>query len=595
MALLEYFCRHPGVTVSKDTLLDEVWGSEHFSDSVVTRAISLLRSALGDSRENSEYIQTVPRRGYRFIAPVEPLEAVSEAVENRHSVTGEARRRWPWPWPLVATVAAGIFIWFATSPPFNAGPAAQAHPLQGLKSMAVAPFGSAAEADPAFPLAGLHVDVAAQLARLKSPRIYLLSPEELGTGVVQAASAAGADAVLSGRAFRQRAGSVLELRLQSVATNEMIWSSEYEIDPSQTFVTRQQMIRDLASLTRAGLARWESREQGTSVNTEAYEAYLEALWFWRQRTSESLAQGQQLFERAIRLAPEFADAHAGVALSYLARVSYGYEDPERGYAAAAAAARSAIELDPENPWALTAQGEIAFQRDWEFERAGEFFQAAINASPSAVDAHQYLAEVQSILGRHPQALQTVETGLSLRPASPILLGIKGMLQTAAGEYASAIATMETLEKAGPTFNWHYWYWSFAQQRSGDSERALQLRLERLKGRIPAEDLATLRNRLASEGGSAFWEYQLQRLRATEVSPSAVTACLLAEALSALGREDEAMDSLRTAVALRGEAFPMIRISPQFDALRGRTDFQTLLNEHRLPATSISYNASSSLP
>ncbi|MEM1090815.1 MAG: winged helix-turn-helix domain-containing protein [Pseudomonadota bacterium] len=593
MALLEYFCRHPGVTVSKDKLLAEVWGSEHFSDSVVTRAISLLRTALGDSRENSEYIQTVPRRGYRFIAPVEALEAAPLEAPNIQTSNRLSRRRWPW--AAAVMLAVTLAGWILIESPDSAGPALQAHPLQGLRSMAVAPFELPIEDGPEQPLAGLHFDVAAQLARLESPRIYLLSQEEIGQGFAKAAGQAGADAVLSGRVYRQVEKTSIELRLLRIATKELIWSSEYKIDQSQTFVTRQQMIRDLASLTRAGLARWESREQDATINAEAYESYLRALWFWRQRTPESLVQGQQLFEKAVRTDTSFADAYAGLALSHLARVSYGYEDRERGYRAAADAARDAIALDPENPWALTAQGEIAFQRDWDFERAGELFQAAIDAAPSAVDAHQYLAEIQSILGLHSQALQTIEAGLSLRPASPLLLGIKGMVQTAAGEYGSANATMETLEDKGPGFDWFYWYWSFAQQRSGDSKRALLLRLQRYKERVSAEEYSRMVSGIERDRGDVFWEFQVNRLQAGEGPTFAASACLLAEALSALGRADEAMNALRLAVSLRGEAFPMFRISPQFDSLRERPDFRGILSEYQLPpsGTNGAQNASMS--
>ncbi len=583
MALLAYFCRHPGITVSKDTLLDEVWGTEHFSDSVVTRAVSLLRTALGDSRENSKYIQTVPRRGYRFIAPVEALDGPPTASPSVQPASPPSHRRWPW--GLAAMIVLGVTGWLLTTSPENPGPEAQAHPLQGLKSMAVAPFEAPVGEDADLPLSSLHFDVAAQLARLESPRIYVLSQEELGDGVTTAAGQAGADAVLSGRLYRQVGETAIELTLLRIATRELIWSSEYKIDQSQTFLTRQQMIRDLASLTRAGLARWESREQDETINAEAYETYLEALWFWRQRTRESLVQGQQLFEKAVRADKGFADAYAGLALSHLARVSYGYEDREQGYEAAADAARQAIALDPENPWALTAQGEIAFQRDWDFERAAQLFEAAINASPSAVDAHQYLAEIQSILGRHPQALQTIEAGLSLRPASPLLLGIKGMVQTAAGEYGSANATMEALAKKGPKFDWYYWYWSFAQQRSGDHKRALMMRLARYESRLSAEEFAAMEDGIERGRGDVFWEYQVNRLQAGNGPSYAVNACLLAEALSALGRPDEAMNALKLAVSLRGEAFPMFRISPQFDALRDRPDFQSILSEYRLPPSS----------
>lgn len=579
MALLEHFCRHPGVTLGKDALLDAVWGSEHFTDSVVTRAVSLLRSSLGDSPDASLYIQTVPRRGYRFVAPV-ALVSPGEPAKELPAAAGATKhppRRWPW---VAAALAVSALAYFALG---GSGSAPDKAALAPLESVAITPFAFEDATEPtAFPLAGLQVDLASQLARLKTPRVFLVDEAPRIDAPRAWDRMPAVDGVLTGRAFSRDGELVVELRLLGVASRELVWSSEYRVDRSRTFATREDMVRDLATLSRTGLARWDARAQREHVDSEAYETYLEALWMWRERSFDSLAEGQRLFERAIAIDPSFADAHAGLALSYVARVSYGREDRDAGYAAATAAAERALTLDPENPWALTARGQLAMQRDWDFEGAVSWFSRAVQASPSAVDARQYLAEVYSITGRHREALGAIEDALVLRSDTALLRAIKGMVQTAAGEYAGAIATFEALDGTQPRFDWYHWYWSFAVHRLGEPITAAKLRARRFAGRIHADALRDLMAKIDAEGPDAFWRWQRSRLAPLDTRHVAIHAVLLAEAEAALGDLDAALAGTRTAIALRGEAFPMFRISPAFDALRGREDFQSALRDSGLP-------------
>ncbi len=574
MALLEYFCKHPGQTLSKDTLLDEVWGSEHFTDSVVTRAISILRSKLGDTKEESTYILTVPRRGYRFIAPVQAIESTASKDQPSAPTVTESnnRPRIRWIAAFAIVLVASVLVYAALQ---DRGPSATPT-IDHLDSIAIAPFEvDTHNDDSSFPINGLHVDVAAQLARLQKPRVFLTD-----ASADPFEKAVNADALLTAKGYVADGQLTLELRLFGVQTREVVWTSEYTADRGDAFSTRQRIIGDLATLSRAGLSRWEQRSAAIKVDTQAYEVYLEALWLWRQRSFESLSEGQRLFERAIALDPNFADAHAGLALSHLARASYGQQDQELAYASAAAAAEAALEMDPENPWALTARGEIAMQRDWKFDAAIELFKNAILASPSTVDARQYLAEAYSISGRHAEAIRAIEEALIIRPDSQLLRAIKGMTQTAAGEYASAAATMETLHATRPEFTWYRWYWSYALWRLGDQEGAQQVRVQEFESRLPPAAMKELRLAVEEGGANAFWEWQIARLSSLETN-SATIAILLAEAYLALGDLDNGMTWIRRSIDLRGEAFPMLRISPYFDAVRETMEYQELLARHGL--------------
>lgn len=578
MALLEYFCRHPGETLSKDRLLDEVWGSEHFTDSVVTRAISILRSKLGDTRGESTYILTVPRRGYRFIAPVEtiapaqphpqpPAQTIDSSIRSRRSLGGFAVLGLS----LIA-ICAALFINFRGSVPSTAPS------LAHLESIAIAPFKVEMPADDgSFSINGLHIDVAAQLARLQTPRIFLLD-EDIDTNLLNLS--VPADALLTAKGYVVDNRLTLELRLFGVRTREVVWTSEYMVDRADMYSTRQEIIGDLANLTRSGMSRWQERFEVRSVEAQAYEAYLEALWLWRQRSFESLAESQRLFERAIARDTNFADAYAGLALSHLELANYGQQDQEYAYSSAAAAAASALQRDPDNPWALIARGEIAMQRDWDFESAIDLFKRAIQASPSSVDARQNLAETYSVTGRHQEALRTIEEALVIRPDSHLLRGIKGMAQTAAGEYVSAIATLETLHASRPDFYWYHWYWSYAHWRLGDRDQALEVRLQEFESRLDQKAMGELREVVATGGAAAFWDWQIARLSSREVH-SATIAVLLAEAYLAREDLDNGMIWIRRAIELRSEGFPMLRISPHFDTIRETIEYRSLLARHGL--------------
>ena len=179
MALLEYFCLHPGQTLSKDDLLTAVWGSEHFTDSAVTRAISILRGKLGDTRDESTFILTVPRRGYRFIAPVKTVRAEQShpTTTTDSAVLENSPQRWQRTTGVallvVVAIAVAFFVTNQSLPPPHGK-------LAHLQSIAVAPFDvDVHDTETHFPLDGLHVDVAAQLAaRHLRKRVTLLTDVE---------------------------------------------------------------------------------------------------------------------------------------------------------------------------------------------------------------------------------------------------------------------------------------------------------------------------------------------------------------------------------------------------------------------------------
>lgn len=597
MRLLCSFCEHPGQTLSKDQLLDAVWGSAHFDDSVVARAVSILRRALGDDRHNPTFIRTVSRQGYQWLPAVKrerpsvtspPTEAaVNRAIEPPPSAgaptdADSLHRR-------LAVFAAGLVvavIMFVTAAWSFRSPA-PVKPLEAGRpqSIAIMPFDiDKVPKDERYLPESLREEIAMHLTRLAQPRIYLLPQSDVAPGeeFIQARTI-GADAVLLGDVSLVSGQLRLNLRLQDSRTSELLW-----VDMVQSNVTDLMPMRDrVITALRRQLDVPEpfslmDSSPTTLTNAQTYQIWLKARWLWRQRSYADLTRGHALFTQIVEQAPDHADAHAWWAMSQLLQVNYLLEAPSVGYPRAAQAARRALSLEPDNAYALLAMAQVHLQQNLHLAEAESMARRSVKSAAGLAENRQFLAEVLSMQNKHQEALHWIDSALQIEPYSALLQGVHGILLTTAGQTERALVVFEELERYTPKFDWYHRYHAYALMRQGRGADAGRVMMEARSPTLTDDERRILIQAIDDSDGQAYWAKLAEQLQREPLRKTGHHYFVHLETLAANGRLDEAMTWLAPMLKLRSEAFIVLRISPALDPLRKREDYRQILQSMNIP-------------
>jgi len=597
MRLLCRFCEHPGQTLSKDELLDAVWGSAHFDDSVVARAVSILRRALGDDRHDPSFIRTVSRQGYQWlpavrregpsVAPAPTDGAVNSDIQSPPSAgvpTDAGSPHWRLPVFAAGLVAAVIIFvtaaWSLRSP-------APVQPLEAGRpqSIAIMPFDIAqVPEDERYLPESLREEIAIHLTRLAQPRIYLLPQSDVAPGkeFIQARTI-GADAVLLGDVSLVNDQLRLNLRLQDSRTSELLWVDMVQSNVSDLMPMRDRVIIALRrQLDMPEPFSLMNSSPTTLTNAQTYQTWLKARWLWRQRSFADLARGHELFSQVVEQAPDHADAHAWWAMSELLQVNYMLESPTVGYPRAAQAARRALSREPDNAYALLAMAQVHLQQDLHLAEAESMARRSVKSAAGLAENRQFLAEVLSMQNKHQEALHWIDSALQIEPYSALLQGVHGILLTTAGQTERAIVVFEELERYTPKFNWHHRYYGYALMRQGRGADAAREMLEASSTAPTGDERRLLIQAIDDSDGQAYWTKLAEQLQPEPLRKTGHHYFLHLETLAASGRLDEAMTWLVPMLKLRSESFLVLRISPALDPLRQREDYRQVLRSMNIP-------------
>ncbi len=443
MDLLVCLARRSGETVTKETLLEEVWKGAFVVEGVIPKTLSGLRAALGDDASDPTFILTVPRRGYRLVAPVR---------------------------------------WLDASPP--EAPAASVLPPPGAAGGSRLPAGSSR----------------------RLPRALL--------GILAAGALAWWLFAAWGRPGPQPAATA------------------------------------------------------PAVPEAVARLLLEARHLWAQRGLDSVRRAAELMRRAVQEAPDSAEAHAWLALSEITRASYLGGRPA-ACEMAAAEARRAVELAPEDPIALCAQGVMAIQKDFDFSAAIVALERAVAADPTFVPARQFLAEALTLANRNERALEAIDQALALDPLSALLHGVRGNILIRADRPLAALEAYERVLVLEPQFTWVYRNRARPLLQLGREREAVEsLYTEaRLTGEKP-EYLETLRAAIEAGGLDGYYRWRLGRIEAMLAQGFQLRPFQYAEALAGAGQTEKALAELAKApVCPDGDTFFYGRSSPAFERLR----------------------------
>jgi TolB-like protein/DNA-binding winged helix-turn-helix (wHTH) protein/Flp pilus assembly protein TadD len=451
LKLLEILLERPGEVVSREQLRNRLWANESFGDfdQAVNIAIGKLRSALGDSAENPRFIETLPKRGYRFIADVSivdfddptgglvtgtlespaptsassDLNPASRDVPLRVTAVADAPQRQRWTarriaFASVAGLGLSIAAVFLTL--------SWVHRPTGIRSLAVLPLDNfSGDASQDYFADGMTDELITDLAQIKALRVVSRTSVMMYKGthkpLSEIARELNVDAVVEGSVLRSGDQVRITAQLIQVPADKHLWAESYQGNVRDTLAVQNQVARAIAEEIRIEVT---PREQAAltsakKIDPEAYEAYLKGRYSWNKRTAEGLKKAVDFFNQAIAKDPNYAEAYSGLADTYalLGDWQYAVMTTKEALPKAKAAAMKALELDNNLGEAHTSLAFCLDGFDWDLEAGDKEFLRAIELNPGYATAHHWYAWHLSLLGRNSEAIAEMRKAENLDPLS----------------------------------------------------------------------------------------------------------------------------------------------------------------------------------
>jgi len=610
--VLAMLLEHPGEVVMRAELRHKLWPGDTFVDFDVglNTAIKKLRHALKDSAETPRFVETLPRRGYRFIAPTnetsdessrdsaipraDPATLEKQAVAPCEQATAEhaflsARRGWRKPWIIaVALIAllAGFVLDVGRLRKRLVGGLAP-DPIQ---SIAVLPLENlSGDASQEYFVDGVTDALTTELAQIRALRVVsrtsVMRYEGTKKPLPEIARELNVDAVVEGAVVRSGERVRLTAQLIDARTDRHLWAESYERDLRDILALQSEVARTIANKIRVQLTPQEQTHlaQARLVNTEAYTAYLKGRYFWSQRTEEKLWKAIDYFEDAIKKDANFAPAYSGLADSYglFGFSQYAALPANEAERRAEAAARKALELDDTLAEAHTALGAIQHRSKWNWVEAEREFRRAIELNPNYSPAYQFYALCLSSMGRQQEALAAIRRALELEPASPIINAAAARQLIFARQYDLAIEQLQRALELEPNFMVAHVRLGLAYEQKGMYEDAVaELDKARTLSKENPLVIAALGHAYALSGNRRRAQELLADLKRLS-KKRYVSGYDMAVIYSGLREPDQAFAWLEKAYQDREGSLVYLKVEPWLDPLRSDARFADLLRRMNL--------------
>jgi TolB-like protein/DNA-binding winged helix-turn-helix (wHTH) protein/Tfp pilus assembly protein PilF len=596
--LLAMLLERPGELVTREELSSRLWPQTIVDfDHGLNKAIGKIRDALGDSSENPRFIETVARRGYRFLADVavvpagQPATAANDlaplgdsGLHGRGDAGKSPRRLTARAWGLfgfgLALVLAASLSWILYP---------RSHPSPAIRSLAVLPLENLS-GDPAqdYFAEGMTDELITRLAQISALRVIsrtsVMTYKSVRKSLPEIARELNVDAVVEGSVSRSGERVRITAQLIQVPADTYIWAQTYDEDFQDTLALQSKVARDIAEQIQVTLSRQEQAAlvKSKTVNPEAYEDYLKGRYFWNKRTGDGLKKAIEYFSRAIKTDPTYAEAYSGLADSYALSGDweYGVLAPKDAFSKAKAAATKALELDDSLGQAHTS---LAFALDlygWDWDAAEEEYKLAIKLNPGYATAHHWYAWHLMVTGRSSEGILEQRKAENLDPLSLIISADMADALCIAHRYDESVQESKKTLEMDPGFAVaHYELGqAFTQKHMYDEAIAEFQRAIDLSGHSGAFD-SNLAYVYAVSGRKEEATQIVKNLEARhDENPS--TDANVALIYVGLGDQDQAMNWLGKAYEARFN--PSILLRPVFDPLRSDARFQGLLRRIGLP-------------
>jgi TolB-like protein/DNA-binding winged helix-turn-helix (wHTH) protein/Tfp pilus assembly protein PilF len=481
---LAVLVQRPSEVVTKAELLKEVWPDTFVEEGNLAQNVSVLRRALG---EDHLYIETVPKRGYRFVAEVRTsggkalpaATGAAEALTAPAMPAGGGVRR-----PTIRLVRGriGVAIGFLLilSGALTAWHYRQSRQgVTGIRSLAILPLENLS-GDPGqdYFADGITELLTAEISRALPLRVTSRTSamrfRHSGKPLPVLARELKVDAVLEGSVARFGSRVRITAQLIEASADRHIWAETYDREITDVPVLQREIGRAVAHAIRARIGLAGSRLPAR-VDPAAFEDSLRARHYLDERSPESIPQAISWYKKAIAEDPVYAPAYAGLADSYnqLGTVMVGGQSPSGSRKLAIAAASRALEIDPELAEAHAALGYSNLY-EWNWDHARASLERAVALNPNYAPGHLWLAHYLCARRRFDEAQQQVRLARDLDPLSPIIQTQVGWLLSHAGLFPEAIVEFQKALQMEPGYQWAQWQLGSALMHTGDYTGAIQV-------------------------------------------------------------------------------------------------------------------------
>ncbi len=620
--ILAILLERPGEIVSREELCRRLWPEDTFVDfdHSLNPAVRRLREALADSPENPVFIETLQRRGYRFIAPVVNVDRSTSEDPVPHnekpaiSVSGITPNGALSELPVAITVGAdprrdprtqlrvvvlvgvvGLLIGALLSSGVayfvlrSNEPAAHVRPEQ-VRSLAVLPLENlSVTPDQEFLADGMTDELIASLAKVKHlrvvPRTSSMAYKGTHKSLSEIAKELNVDAVVEGTVMRSGDRIRITTELVQIAADRALWAETYESNVDDVLSLQQRVAGAIVSTIQVELTPQERQNLKAyqPSSPEAYEDYLKGRYYWNKRSEEGLTKAIDYFERATKEDPNYALAYAGLADCYgiIGAAIVGTVPATEVAPKAEAAARRALELDPTLAEAQTSLATVMLNYKWDWAGAESGFKKAIQLDPSYATAHQRYSLYLMAMGRTDESIKEIQQALKLDPLSVSMNFSEGWRLYMARDFDGAMRQLKSAIDMDPSFALAHMVLGQDYAQKGQNALAtteLETALRLSNNSAPA--MAALARVDTASGRHVVARARLEQLKA-ERAKHYVSPFYLAEVYSALGDADQAMNELDKAYQDRSNSLIFLRVDPEFDVLRSNPRFQSLLQRLQL--------------
>lgn len=568
--VLAFLASHAGQTITRQELQQAVWEGETFVDFEhgLNFCIKQIRAALGDDAQSPRFIETLPRRGYRFIAQVETLNGEVESTvahEIKPSVSpGKSSARLFIFTGIVVALIVASFVWRS----FN-------RTIPRSKVMiAVLPFENLSGAEQDYFADGMTEEMIAQLGRIQPERLGVIARTSVMTykgtkkDITRIGSELGVGFVLEGSVRREEEKVRITAQLIQVSDQTHLWSQTFDRAANDALSSQSDVADKIASALAIELLKDKNRE--ASSNAEAVDAYLRGRYLWNRGDRESVAKSVEYFKQAVEKDSLYAAAFAGLADSYRLLGMFYVMLPSEGYPKAKEAALRAIELDSASAEAYVSLGTIAFRYEWNWEEAERNFLRAIEINPSLGMAHHDYSWFLVSMGRVDEGIEQMKLAQRLDPLSPLANSDVGWVYLMARRYDEAIEQIKRTLEIEPRFGSALACLERAYTLKGQHREALEVLL-----RETGQESAVIQPNDPQQAVKAVYRERLER-RLESMEKTRRSSYNLALLYAAVDERDRAFEWIEKAFEERDPMLVSIKADPAFDALRADPRFDRLL-------------------
>ena len=593
--------------VDKDTLLEAVWRDVVVEEGGLKRNISLLRKALG---AEGQFIETLPKRGYRFTAEVKEYwedsdfygagdlaadlvvqrranlritqeEQIDDSSDSYAAVSSKSKvSRKRMFSSLLVPLTAGLLLLAALAALWTANHKAGSASAAPIKSIAVLPFKNLAPhpEDEHFGI-GIADALITRLSRIKDlnvrPTSAVLKFNNQEHDSISAGHALGVDAVLEGSIYRINDRIRVMSRLVRVNDQLPIWAGQFDEKSNDVLSIQSAIPQHIVNSLALNLTRNErdALSKRDTQNEDAYKLYAEGRYHWNKRTPDGMRKAETLFREAIEKDPNFALAYLGLADT----LSMGRDPLEPAYAI-----EKAIELDDKLGEAYASRGFWRAMTRWEWEAAEADFIRSIELNPGYGTAHQWYATLLAISGRVEAAKSEMRRAIEIDPLSPNFLADLGQMHYFAREYDEAETYCRKALEIYPGFVFAHEYLKNIYLKKGESDKAL----EELLGLHRSAVLSPTYSK--SEGNVLEFEAQTRAIYRQSGHHGMLRNAIkelhkltsgfsygLFSSHALLGEKEKALEWLEKSFENHDFMLPFANIDPLFDTLRSEPRFQAV--------------------